>query len=278
VKPTFILLFLLLSTASRSQIINGGFEEWVNNTPVGWYGEGKDTDAHSGSFCFLWYRLCGGEPGDITIIANYNEGKERGLQIPIGKNIFAYWYKLSIVGITNPWGEYVYYDFIYLHNGGAGHASSFPMMPTTTWTRATMDGTFYIVDSTVKDSLMIRFAAKYQPEKKDVVQFTFALDDVSFEEVLSADKLVGLAGKSFTISPNPISSHAHLNLHLENPASIHAAIYDITGRKVLDLPSLESASGDESIPFDVDEIPNGMYYLRCDIGGNTSVEKVIVCH
>jgi hypothetical protein len=81
-----------------------------------------------------------------------------------------------------------------------------------------------------------------------------------------------------TISPNPISSHAHLKLHLENPASIHAAIYNITGRKVLDLPSLESASGDESIPFDVDEIQNGMYYLRCDIGGNTSVEKVIVCH
>jgi hypothetical protein len=115
-----------------------------------------------------------------------------------------------------------------------------------------------------------------QPDESDRTNDT-AYSIFSIANDLSKVSQV-LRNFNISISRNPISAYAHLNLHLNTPASIYATIYDVTGREVLRLSSLESVSGDESIPFDVDKIPNGVYYLKCNVSENIEVLKLIVLH
>lgn len=268
-KPVLILLILLSSAAMlRAQIINGGFEDGM----TGWTGRTGEVvinNPHSGNFSFH----ASGEPPvhTLTILKNNSRSENQGgSKIPPGRQVLSCWYKMLLEGSD----EKMLLQCGISHNGIGTSSGVLAPLEANTWTKLSFD--FDSKDSISEDSLSINFLLLIYGQPSGY--YTLDVDDFQFDTIKAGINSSVVTTRCLSISPNPISSHAHLNLHLNNPASIRAAIYDVTGREVLRLPSLESAGGDESIPFDVDEIPNGMYYLRCEISGHVMIEKIIVNH
>jgi len=264
-KTALILLFFLFSAAILdAQVINGGFEEWDGSAPAGWSGEGNKGIGHSGNYCFHWYKSYYGAPEfSLPFLRNTTNFK-----IPFGKSSLTFWYKAKTVGGNS---SVILVKYIFF-----GGMASEPLLSSDQWRKGNVASVIEVTNPTASDSIYFSFCIDYEGSTN--VDFDFEVDDVMFETQNNDVSGSNLQNTSISISPNPISSHAHLNLHLNAPASIHAAIYDVTGREVLLLPSLELASGDERIPFDVDEIPNGMYYVRCEVGSDVTMLKVIVQH
>ena len=107
----------------------------------------------------------------------------------------------------------------------------------------------------------------------------FDIDDVNLEPIPNiVSPIIQNNYPVISIIPDPILSHANLNYHINGYRSISISIFDLTGREVMKLPSLQSASGDGSIPFDVDGLPNGLYYLRFNAGVRVMMRKIIIQH
>jgi hypothetical protein len=126
------------------------------------------------------------------------------------------------------------------------------------------------------DSIYIEFTVPTGPPPDFSGAMICQIDDVSLDSL--QDYVSPNEKEYFSIFPNPISSHANLNYHLHGISSIHSSIFDLTGREVMKLPSLQSTSGNGSIPFDCDGLPNGLYYQRFDAGGTVMMRKIIVQH
>ena len=58
---------------------------------------------------------------------------------------------------------------------------------------------------------------------------------------------------------------------LATPASIGTELYDVLGKKVAALPSIESGEGIRISSFDADALPAGVYYILSTVGGRRFV-------
>ena len=281
-KYTIIFLFLLCFGVPEaySQILNGGFEDWANGNPIGWryipgfYDEisslGQSPDAHSGKYSFSYHFANPYQTHNINyraFLVNTNADGTGGFRIPKGKNFFlSFWYKAIYSSVGNG------------RVGLSVGSKSFEQgIDTATYWKKIPDIYISGSDSQHTDSLQLFFGIDADGAYKIDIQFY--LDDIVLDSVTSGVALtINTNNTSFSIFPNPSSSHANLHYHLNGTSPIHASIFDLTGREVLKLPSLQSASDDGTIPFDCDALMNGLYYLRFDAGGTVIMRKIIVQH
>lgn len=266
-KYAFIIFAMICFAApsAYTQILNGGFEDWTGELPDHWavshtYDIHQSSEAHSGKHS-IQCTTC--------VINNYARGlRNAGTKLPFGMTRLSFWYKakfdhfdwygVATVGLSQ--------------NGVAGYWSS-AQLTTNGWTKVTFDfGNYTSRDSTVQDS--IAFTVQFAM----AAEF-FNLDDVTFEaKPNDVDFNTSLPLTNILVFPNPVSFRSNLKYQINGILPIHASIFDVAGREVMKLPSVPSASGDGSIPFDVDDLPNGLYYLRFEAGGTTEMRKIIIQH
>ncbi|MFI5263880.1 MAG: T9SS type A sorting domain-containing protein [Candidatus Kapaibacterium sp.] len=259
----FLTIFYFATPRVYAQILNGGFENWTAGKPDDWtvgpfaY-ERKDTDVYMGksSFGFNYYQNF---PADasVQVITNSTQTHPKGSLTIKGANSITLWYiwytDTSPLSISTSAGTF--YPFtINLKNWSK---ASVPINPS--------------IDSQV---IVLKATCEF-----DNSLFAFVgLDDIMFDSIVSGVSEQTIFSSSIKIYPNPISSHANLYYQLSGNYLTHASIFDLTGRKVMQLSTVTSASGDGVIPFDCDGLPNGMYYLRFEAGGNILMRKIIVQH
>jgi hypothetical protein len=253
-KHIVFIIICIISQSAYSQILNGGFENWTTVGPIGWaafYPSAKGTP-HSGGFS-LHYSALPIMSSDILW------GK---FKISPSFRILSFWYQANY-SADSPLQLYFYTK----HDSGL-----FTLPIAETWTKYTIH---FSNASLNEDSISLRYSIVVPCAPFDYCGAMFCLlDDIRLDSV--EESVAEKTSKQIEVFPNPIISHAILKC--PEVFEFHASIFDLTGRKVLQLPSLESASGDGAIPFDVDNLPNGMYYLKIEAESNVQMQKIIVQH
>lgn len=84
-------------------------------------------------------------------------------------------------------------------------------------------------------------------------------------------------GLKMTLSPNPSNGSATVKISLAKPINMKLALFDVTGRLVMNYEDLLSGSLEYSLPLTLETLAGGEYYLRA-IAGNMIVAetKVII--
>jgi predicted acyl esterase len=76
------------------------------------------------------------------------------------------------------------------------------------------------------------------------------------------------------LSIQTISSHPQIRLSLKNPVNVGIELYDISGRSVWSLSQERKGRGDYTVVLP--ELPQGVYFIRSQIGGVDDVRKIVV--
>lgn len=79
---------------------------------------------------------------------------------------------------------------------------------------------------------------------------------------------------NITISPNPVTSNSKLSFFSNYAATV--TIIDITGRKVIDLPSTNLSSKIYTYNINAAVLPDGIYFIKIQNGTSIKVETFVV--
>jgi len=99
---------------------------------------------------------------------------------------------------------------------------------------------------------------------------------IAVGSVKSVLEQVGLA---ISLSPNPMNGKATIKLTLTKPNEISLDLFNADGRLIRNVEKLQVEPGDYSIPFDVQALPSGEYFLRVSANGAVATElKAVIIH
>jgi len=76
--------------------------------------------------------------------------------------------------------------------------------------------------------------------------------------------------------PNPFNSQMRVSYSLLESGLVDLAVYDLSGRLVAELMSGRQATGNHTVLFDGTGMPSGVYMLRLQSGGQSSLMKVML--
>jgi len=80
----------------------------------------------------------------------------------------------------------------------------------------------------------------------------------------------------FTNYPNPFSTQTTIHFQLKKNGSVSLILYDLTGKKVLEITRKTFATGEHQIVFSRTQLNNGIYFLRLNANGQISTQKMII--
>ncbi len=213
-------------------------------------------------------------------LENFDVSHNIRSNIPHAAKRLSFWYKASIhIATTKISSVVLFYQYSITdtNNKPTGYSNILSLDNSIVWRKTAFN--VFPTDSTTDKFNNIELTFLFYQNGPGQANEDFYLDDIQFENDISTVS-VSIKPNSLALNvlPNPIADHAHLYYdHLVN-STVSSSIFDLTGREVMKLPSVHSASGDGSIPFDCDGLPNGLYYLRFDAGGTVRMRKIIVQH
>jgi hypothetical protein len=77
--------------------------------------------------------------------------------------------------------------------------------------------------------------------------------------------------------PNPASQFANIIYAIPNTATVSVALYDLNGRKVMDIvDNTNQTPGRYKIPVDVTKLANGVYFYTVSVDGVPYTQKLVV--
>jgi|GEM_PF-3258603 len=78
-----------------------------------------------------------------------------------------------------------------------------------------------------------------------------------------------------TVFPNPISNEVGVTFNLKETADVQAQLYSLSGELVSELMNENISSGICNRVFNVNNIPQGIYMVKLNVGGATIVKKIV---
>jgi hypothetical protein len=268
---TTIFLFLC-SYDGFGQVINGDFEEWNGDSPVGWrsqlgFGSGKSQDSYSGEYSLHIYSP---PSNDVFLDNNIRSNYLGGFRIPKDANQISCWYK----GNLN-YEIYAIFDLAigFSQNGIQTKVLQGGLDSSYKWNYAVLS-TFQPVSDSTHDSIALTFR---MGSSGPIGYFSFDIDGVKFDTIVKSVRQNGNSSrKIISISPNPIKNIAYANYSVLEQSHIEMFLYTVDGKKLKDLSAAESVYGSGRIPIDLYDIPNGFYYILCRINGEIVTKPVII--
>jgi len=275
-------IFLFLGSYDGfGQVINGDFEEWDGDVPIGWsVGYSADNRKSEASYSGL-YSFHINHPPAIGIFLHNNarslddswmyEGMtEGGFRIPRKANQLTCWYKASY---TSQVEAYIFCVGGFSQNGSKIRKEWTTLGSTSQWSKIVL-ATFEPITDTTNDSLALSFIFGFSGPTS---YYKFDIDVVQFDTVVKSVRQNGVSSsKIISISPNPVKNIAYVNYSVGEQSYIQTILYTVDGKKLKELSSTESVYGSGRIPLDLDDIPNGFYYLLCRINGEVVTKPVII--
>jgi len=118
-------------------------------------------------------------------------------------------------------------------------------------------------------------------DKLHVVGF---LLDVTTGEIINANNVistyVGVNNPAFdkgvAVYPNPLGDYTNVSFNIDSPCNAGVEVYDLFGKKVLTVKTHEYTSGQNMIRVSSNDLANGMYVLRLNIGNQVISRKISV--
>jgi len=97
----------------------------------------------------------------------------------------------------------------------------------------------------------------------------------TFNSASSIDNQI-LDKSNVSIYPNPASDNFTIGCSLSQEENIAIDLYSIKGQYIKSILSGPLPQGDNKINTDIKGLPTGLYFLRITMGGESSVEKVMI--
>ncbi len=91
---------------------------------------------------------------------------------------------------------------------------------------------------------------------------------VDINETLSSDDI--------SIHPNPVAATANIEFSLANNSDVNIAVFDILGKKITNLYDGEMSMGLQNITWDVNELNNGVYFVKIQMNNQVVTKKIMV--
>ena len=85
------------------------------------------------------------------------------------------------------------------------------------------------------------------------------------------------AVNSFNVYPNPANDNISINIDLKETSKLLIDVADITGKQIA-IISEEKQNGIIKKQFNTSGLPNGNYFVRLQVNGKTSTQKLTVLH
>lgn len=82
---------------------------------------------------------------------------------------------------------------------------------------------------------------------------------------------------SFSVFPNPANDNVSINLDLKETSNLLIDVTDIAGKQVA-IISEEKQSGIVTKQFSTSVLPNGSYFVRVQVNGKTTTQKLTINH
>ena len=76
--------------------------------------------------------------------------------------------------------------------------------------------------------------------------------------------------------PNPFNPSTIINYQIPKSTLVTLKVYDILGREVTTLVNEEKPAGNYEINFNGSRLSSGIYFYRIQVGGYTSIKKMIL--
>jgi thiol-disulfide isomerase/thioredoxin len=83
--------------------------------------------------------------------------------------------------------------------------------------------------------------------------------------------------KSFSVSPSPATDHISLNINMNETADVYAELTDISGKQVMVLLNGKQ-QGLVERQYNTATLPNGIYFVRLNVNGNQTSQKISIAH
>jgi hypothetical protein len=77
----------------------------------------------------------------------------------------------------------------------------------------------------------------------------------------------------FALFPNPTHGELTLSLAWETPPPIHIELYNVAGQRLMHQAS--TPAGERQLQFSIKDLPAGIYYVRAEIDGRVTTQKVV---
>lgn len=106
---------------------------------------------------------------------------------------------------------------------------------------------------------------------KEVFQSCYATFTVGTSEIGDPNGIIGLY-------PNPANSQAYIHYFLKNDAKVSIDLYNVTGQKVYSNEVGHMSSGAQSLNFDTQNLPGGLYIVRLSLDDKTYTTKLNITH
>jgi hypothetical protein len=94
------------------------------------------------------------------------------------------------------------------------------------------------------------------------------------KETVSRGKQLAQALKC-KIYPNPAQNEATLRYELQEVTLVNVEISDFTGKIVWKNQTQNQAPGFHSLSLPLENLPNGLYFARLNVGGQSTTQKII---
>jgi hypothetical protein len=272
------LTTLILSTMSSvmiAQIPNASFETWSGGNPVGWYTgnsifpgtttQSSNAQAGSSSASLNSVSGLGGFVGTGVTTDQYfiNSGNPPALNG---------WYILN----TNGGDDVQVIVSSKCSTGVNGGATTTLSAATSVYKQFSVCWTYGV--NCTADSASIFFDLTNPGGGGVTHSGSYALiDDLTFGPCTSGIDEVESDVTLEPSYPNPANEYCNLIYSLPNAATVNVALYDLSGRKVMNiLNNTNQTDGRYKIPVDVRGLANGVYIYTITVDGLPYSQKLTV--
>jgi hypothetical protein len=276
----FLIILFNANTWLSAQALNGGFEQWTDGNPDGWFTNNnftttitQSTENHSGTYSVK---------GEVIITSAL------GVDIPI------FPFLQSITGITQR-GRYNtlsgYYKFfpkndsMYIsiqmlkNNQIIGYGNLTLQNEQSSFTEFQVNINYYNND--IADTAIITFGLEDLPGTGgDYSGSYFLLDDLTFSnEATDVEQQNGINPNIFYLAqnyPNPFNPSTKIVYSLPKSNFVTLNVYNLLGKKVAVLVNENKHAGNYEAVFNADNLPSGIYIYKITAGTYSDSRKMIL--
>jgi hypothetical protein len=280
-KNNFYLVLVCLAiftTANKSQIFNGGFEDWnANGNPTGWSVTNqppsfvtvtKSSDAHSGSWA---------AEGNVTTFSVFTVGptlisgeQEEGFPINFRPASFKGFYKFTSVS-----DDFMQVQANFFKNGMGMGVAAANLNPADTYTEFEVGVTF--IGTEIPDTVLIAVFLGSLSGFTHIGSKLF-IDDLSFStttDVNSPDQIPA----NFNLYqnyPNPFNPSTTIKYSIPNSEFVTLKVFDVLGNEVATLVNGEKPAGKYEVEFEGENISSGVFFYTIKAGSFVETKKMIM--
>lgn len=276
-KTKLLTLFMTVwCSYTEAQVVNGGFETWSNGNPTDWFTSNitgiatpitQATPAHSGSFA---------AKGQAVLFMNSTiapvlSSSPPGIGFPVStlSSQLNFWYKTNLVN-----GD-VFTIGVVIFDGSSNTLAIGTLDITansTSFSQATCPIQF--VQGGVPYSCIITATIADMNGNEPSLNSYFIVDDFSLSGSLSIDNHQS-SESVIKVFPSPAKDLITVHFNNSISSSDAFAIYNLLGKKVLDIDLLAASFPEQKISVDVRTIDNGLYFIRSEKSSSYSVPFVV---